>query len=341
MNILPWIIVCAAMSLVAGAQTTANKTDNQNAQTPPARTLVGADEIFFGIPAFSFSGEPVCDTLGNLYFEVTDPQHMIIGAGPFLGVTADGSRHVIYTIPSEYSKAPGLTLQAVSPGGDYYLLNTDYTRYTLIAFNNNGEVASTRSLAIPPKTIPQFLAVADSGITYVQGYLQTSETVKKPRRTFIALFSASGNMLKDISLGAEPVDIVSLGQHPAEGAVVSGTDGKFYVLKADSIVILNQNGETERTFPFTKPDPKSTALRLDVSGGLMSVKFVSVSSVKGRAPTFTPRLLLLDAQTGEQRGDYVLDSSLSNMVLCFNRKDGYAVNVIKNDQAGKINVPLR
>ena len=61
-----------------------------------------------------------------------------------------------------------------------------------------------------------------------------------------------------------------------------------------------------------------------------------------KAPTVSLRFLVLDSQTGEQRGDYVFDpEQYFNAILCFTRSDGYTVYAIKGGQAAKQTLPLR
>jgi hypothetical protein len=51
-------------------------------------------------------------------------------------------------------------------------------------------------------------------------------------------------------------------------------------------------------------------------------------------------MLVLDSQTGGQRGDYKLDPALSNAVLCFTAKDGYVVIANHDGQAATQLEPL-
>jgi hypothetical protein len=340
--LLPFCLCCGA---IAFAQDKGSTVGADASQVPPPRTLRATSEIPLNVPNLGFSGEPVCDASGDMFFEIHNAQPGLSETGPFLGIQSNGSTHALFSVPAELtaaSKTPGITLQAVSPGGDYYLLNTDFKRYTLIAYNADGSEKRREDLEVPPDISPHRLAVTDSGVSYVQGYLDTNDPLDKPRKAFAALFSSSGKMVKSVGSGWHDISIVTMAKFPLEGAVTAGDDGRFYILEAGDVLVLNQSGEVQQKLIFHKPDPSAIALRIDVSSGVVAIELGRITREPKKAPTVSLRFLVLDSQTGEQRGDYVFDpEQYFNAILCFTRSDGYTVYAIKGGQAAKQTLPLR
>lgn len=99
---------------------------------------------------------------------------------------------------------------------------------------------------------------------------------------------------------------------------------------------------TDKTIHFVKPDPRLITNRIDYSAGLLSIQFYSVRHVPGMADQLDSRVLILDAQTGRVRGDYVFDEGLTGSILCFSRKTGYTMLAIDENKNSAFDiVPLR
>lgn len=308
-------------------------------QEPRTPKILSAEEtISLNVPSFGFVGNAICDASGRVFFH---PGNGINDLGIFLSASPDGKDHTIYKLPSDTTFS-GDTLQAVSPAGSYYLLQQDFKTYRLLHYSNDGTLGRRVLADIPAGVLVQFFAIVDSGVFYVSGYQEaTSETTSKTRKGFAALYDDSGKLVRNLSAEAHDVDIAMLASHPQEGDVTAGEDGRFYILLPSEVIVLDQNGEVERRFRFDKPDPNALAMRIDYSGGLISIAFDSVKHLPKHAVEISVRLLLLDAQTGEPRGDYVFDKNLTNTILCFSRKDGYSVFDVSGDKAARQIVPLR
>ncbi len=315
----------------------------QEQAAPPPKVLTGAGgKVSLGLPSFQYWGPPVCDAAGDMFFEA--PHQPLLGVGPFVGIRADGGSHATYATPAELvppSRSGHKALQAVAPGGSYYLLYSDMKRSTLIAYQGDGTVRHMQALATPSGFVPDRLAVADSGVIYVIGYVNNEEPLAKPRKAFAALFSAGGEILRKLSDGRPDTDLRAQSDKMREGGLTAGDDGRFYELAANAVLVFTQDGELERTIHFTRPSADALAARIDISAGLISIELQTVDGDKGKVGLIHPRFLVLDAQTGEQRGDYVLDSTLSNSLLCFTRQDGYILGALQGALMAKQMVPLR
>jgi hypothetical protein len=305
------------------------------------KTLSATDLVSFGIPSFSFSGAPLCDSAGDLYFEVSDSP--TVGAGPFLKISANGKSQTIFALPPDLassSASRGTWIKAVSPGGDFYLLHTDNLNSNeLVRYNSDGSVHTVQKIAIPSTVIVQRLAILDTGVSLIQGNLDPSQERAKTHVPFAAIFSSDGKLIRDLSPEVQPAAPAGRANHPIEGFVTSGDDGRFYVLKGNGVEVLSPNGEIQAQFAFRKPDPSSIALKLNVSEGLLSVELMGTAPTKNDLQPLAIRMLLLDAQTGDLRGDYVFDPTLTNTLLCFTRKEGYSVYVVRDGKAAKQIVP--
>jgi hypothetical protein len=304
---------------------------------PPPRVLTASGRIKLGIPMFGAIGNTVCDASGNLY--VNAGRLPFQTQGPFLGVQADGRKHVSYVLPQEAS-SQGSVVWAVSPGGTFYVLHGDFKEYKLVRFKGDGSVAGISSLAIPAGVYVEHLAIADNETMYVGGYRDTPEPLEKPRNGFAALLDASGKLVRDLSSDAPHVDLKASALHPLDGDAVTGEDGRFYVLGSKDVLVLNQAGEVERDWKLQKPNPGAIAARIDYSKGIISVVLQTGHPKPGQVTEVDTHALLLNAQTGQQ-GDFVFDPSTTGTVLCFNAQDGYSLMAVDGKMAAKDIVPIR
>jgi hypothetical protein len=122
--------------------------------------------------------------------------------------------------------------------------------------------------------------------------------------------------------------------------VIAGQDGMFYALQKDKIIAFNQSGKLERTLAFRKPNESWLAIRLDVSAGVASIELAAPEVQADHPQPLITRLLLLDVQTGEQRGVYGFSPGMPSSVMCFSRQDGFSVYGVENGQAVRRWFPL-
>ena len=149
-------------------------------------------------------------------------------------------------------------------------------------------------------------------------------------------------MVRNLSSEFLDMDLSNGSSSPQAGDVVAGDDGRFYALDGNAVRVFNQSGELLQTIDIHKPDLSAVAVRLDISRGIISVKLVQiVREKKDKAPIISQRFLLFDSQTGQLRGDYILNpKQFFNYILCFSRSEGYSVYAIKDRQAAKQTLPL-
>jgi hypothetical protein len=288
---------------------------------------------------FGSSGRDVCDSAGDIVFNVG---RGVFNQGPFLRVRSDGKQHVIYSLPPE-TTGRGNIAWAMTPGGAFYVLHENFKDYRLVRFNFDGSVRGITNLDVPPGVDIWFLAVTDNEAVFARGYQDDqSEPHDKKRAGFTALFDASGRMTHNLSGGSPEFDLAALEKHPLDGDVVAGEDGRFYILEDKKVVVLNQSGETQKELSFQKPVPDGNAVRVDYSKGLISILFHSVRRARPNQPADVEvRAILLNAQTGEQQGNFVFDPATTGSVLCFNVQDGYSLMAVDGKMAAKDVVPMR
>jgi hypothetical protein len=191
-------------------------------QSSPPSVLEGSGKkISLNVPMFGAAGNVVCDSSGNLFFHVS---HSGIPFNGFLGISADGSKHTLYSLPSEIGSLGNAW--TVSPDGILYVLHGDFKNYQLIRFKRDGSVGRTIPVDIPAGVLVQYLAVADSGTMYIQGYRDSVHGKEKPE--FASLFDDSGKLIRDLKKEAQKVDTGSFATGLQEGDAVAGTNGRFY-----------------------------------------------------------------------------------------------------------------
>ena len=302
------------------------------------RVLTAAGRVSFDIPMFGSVGRTYCDAAGDMVFDVGSLSN---DRGPFLRVQSDGRSHVIYSLPAE-AQGWGNIAPALTPGGVFYVLFENFRDYSLIRFKDDGSVDGTTSLQVPSGVNLLYLAVADNQIVFARGYRTSHEVSDTPRAGFEALFDASGRLVRDLSAMAPQFDKRALQTGPLDGDVIAGEDGRFYILDDKKVLALNQSGDVERELTLKKPSMEAHAVQVDFSKGLVSVIFHSVRRASSNEPASVQvRAILLNSQTGEQRGDFVFDSSSTGSVLCFNAQDGYSTMALSGGMAAKDIVPFR
>ncbi len=93
----------------------------------------------------------------------------------------------------------------------------------------------------------------------------------------------------------------------------------MYVLSSDKVTVMSETGGIVRRLRFRKSDPETTAVRLNVSDGLLSI----VLAKTGKDQVQIRKYLVMYAVTGEKFGYYEPSEELGNTDVCFSRTDGY------------------
>ena len=157
------------------------------------------------------------------------------------------------------------------------------------------------------------------------------------------MYGDTGKLLKELSTGVSAVDIKSLAILPIEGDATAGQDGLFYVLKSKTVVVLDQMGEVVRVLKFRRPEAMTSAWRIDVSRGKVSIGFNLLQPKQNSKEVIelNPRALLLDAQSGIELGDYVFNSEAGFSILCFDSSAGYTLFGFDDKDLPKVIAPLK
>jgi hypothetical protein len=307
------------------------------------RELKATGHIKTNVPMFSAKGNARCDVSGNFFYDagvvVLDHGHYV-EHGPYLEVSADGQKHVIFTLPPEVNS--GDSIWAVTPDGTLYTLNSDPDNSTLVHFASDGQVADISSLALPKRAKIQRMAVTNNGTVFVEGYLAVGQDASKPAPGFAAIFDASGTMTHDLSAGASEVDRLEGTKHVPEGDLVAGDDGKFYELEPMKVRVFNQLGDMISTLKLAKPSKDALAIQIDESQGWISVTFYTHSTpMPGQASVYQPTAVVMDTQSELSQRVYTFDPALSGNIQCYNVQNGYTLAAVDNKMLAFDQVPLQ
>lgn len=335
--------VYAALVLIGNLSThaQANPEIPPEIPAPKLHILTAIRTIPLGISPVVIGEQEVCDSSGNMFFDIGDQSGQ---KGPFLRVEPDGHSHAIYALPPSLAKNAWVHVKgAVAPGGSFYVYYVNFKNtagHKLIHYQADGTVGRTITLDLPAYAFIENFVVQDSGVLYVRGYQDNKDEWEKPRPGFAVLLDDTGKVIKDFSKNTQPVDLKAQSEGVPEGDAVAGDDGRFYVLESSDVLVLNQGGDIERVLKFTKPDPSAYATRLDVSGGLVSIKLTSIGTPK-EPNKITSRMLLLDGLTGELRDDFVFGpENSSRTVMCFRRDEGYSLFALDGKIMARDVVPI-
>src|SRR5262249_39665904 len=145
---------------------------------------------------------------------------------------------------------------AVTPNGDFY--EVTYLGKTgqafVLSFSSDGSVKSRIKLGAPPFSPVRF-AVFKSG-----EYLVSAVTYWPDQSPFIAVFDASGKLVKRLNEPAERTEKAERGRDTGttsdstmraaeKGIAISGSDGNVYLLRATSpaqVLAISPGGEVLR-----------------------------------------------------------------------------------------------
>jgi len=97
----------------------------------------------------------------------------------------------------------------------------------------------------------------------------------------------------------------------------------LYVLSSDKVTVMSETGGIVRRLRFRKSDPETTAVRLNVSDGLLSI----VLAKTGKDQVQIRKYLVMYAVTGEKFGYYEPSEELGNTDVCCSRTDGHVRSV--------------
>jgi hypothetical protein len=214
-------------------------------------------------------GEAKCDGSGNLFFEVDM-------GGSILEISKDGTRNTAYAMSQSSERPDGDGVQvmdfAVSPSGKVYELVQSSRETAVIDFDLDGSVNNKTKLSVPEHVEGRQLAVFDDSAVLFAGFYTKLAPQDRRGKSFAALFDPSGKLRKQLT-GYPDANLAELSKKIPDGALTIGQDGRAYLLSSDKILVVSESGEVIRRIPFRKMDRETSAVRLDVAEGLLSITF--------------------------------------------------------------------
>jgi hypothetical protein len=247
-------------------------------------------------PPFTFAGESQCDMDGNMYFHTMGSGYNFAeifelakdgNTGKFLRPTGK------FADPAEYE----FNDFWVSGDGNVWVLVGSGPAYA-IKFDQNGTMKDPLTLEVPEDVALFNFALFDSGYFFVAGDYLSKSGHHRQGQGYQAILNSSGLVTRELSLTGMDVNYFTPSQ--IDGGVASAR-GNLYFLGPDRITVISPGGEIVRKLSFHKPEPKSTATKIYVLGGMVVVK-LNVQT-KG-TNILSQRFLVLDEDTGEAKGYY-------------------------------------
>ena len=330
------LVVCSVLVLSGWifGQPPHRSSGSLRPEAPPPRrptTLNVSSVIDTGVPVFPFLGQPKADGDGDLFF-LPDGYD---GVAIFELTLPDPSRSRMYRMAPGNSGADFYMGSAVSPSGTLHVLAEDVKKnFRIFTFDSNGDVKRSTRLDAPEAVSLLAFAVFQNDSFLVIGY-RNATSGKAERKSYAALFSSSGTLLRDLTkgFGLKSGGLDAVGS-VRDVPVVASEDGNLYLLGTDRVLVVSRSGEVVRRIKVPRPDPEKEPLQLWVSGGLLGVKLGDYPGVdKAVNPTF----LVLDASTGREYGYFAPPAEARDMMpVRFTREGGFAF--LEVDEQRKIRI---
>lgn len=271
------------------------------------------------VPPFGYYGEPQCDAQGDAFF------HLYTG-GYDTSSIFELARHpedsLRYTVPANEINR-GIGTFTVTPDGKVFALgyhdNGEGVGTYLVGFDSDGTAKGKTRLDLPDRVDPESLSVFTNGTVLVSGHWDDRAPRGQRGERYVVLFGPSGQLLKRLEKGEGKVDLSTALTKLPEGAAVAGEDGYVYLLQSEKVVVISASGSIVRNIPFTKPDAAFSAVKVNVSGGLLAITLAKADA----GPTVY-RYLVLDSFSGQKYGYYEPGPELGNAGLCFSREEGFS-----------------
>lgn len=303
---------------------------------PQPRMLASSSERKVQVPVFAYI-ENQCDQDGNLYFHLDKGNY---NTSDTLVLSSDGKEGKVLTLSGEFSD-PALYAFAnfsVTPDGDLYILTAHAARHYLFGFGSDGSMKSPVTLMVPDKVMNDKIVVFEDGGSLFYGFYTSEASSKLAGKSYVALLDASGQVRKELnaSVNETLTDVNKIGDLH-DGGIAIGEDGNVYILTSKEIVVLSQSGDVVRRLTFEKPDPKSLALNLYMSGGLAVVGLSKIEAEREVRKDF----LVLDASTGKPMGLYEPSADIGFSDVCFSRNEGFTFMRMEKGQRTLLIAPLR
>jgi hypothetical protein len=287
------------------------------------------------VPAFSADIEPQCDRHSNLYFHLTMG---LSGPDEVMRLSQGDFKPALFAIPQDSRNKEYFIDFTVSKSGKVWLLGQDAARrYTVYGFNSDSEQASTQAMDIPDHVTILGFAASEDGRFFFSGFFNERADKEDRGKRYVALHDPSGRLLKQFEKSAfNEIKLEDVGKKLLESPAAIGDDGNFYFLSGDAVRVFAPSGDLTRTLRFYRPDKESTAGWMALSGGLISIQFVTTH--RNAPPTM--RYLVLDEIGGDVYGNYVPSAEVGSNPVCFSREKGYTFLWKANGKVRLLNAPL-
>ncbi len=318
-----------AASLLLGGQTARE-------QLPiTAKTLLPSTSRPLLVPPFTFWGNPACDRDGNIYFHVGGFSVIEI-----LRLAADGSEGKTFKASGQPPEVNGPDFGdfSVTPGGEVYVLAGIKGKSVLIRFDEDGTARDPVPLKLPDGVTGTNMVATDLGTILFFGYYDQTAPPATEGRGFLAILDTSGEVRKVLDAPASEVDIrkLSSGEGMAPGAAL-GDDGNFYFAGPRELFVISQGGELVGRIPYDNPDPKSSATKVLVSGGVAVIVLARVDNHQ-----VSRSYLVLLTPSGGSVGYYRPSEQLGGWgEMCFSPQRGFTFLKVENGQVKLQIAPLR
>jgi hypothetical protein len=280
------------------------------------------------VPAFSSTHPGQCDSLGNLYFQLSNGTERFDGSY-IMRLAVESETPTVYAIPLDLAKLHEAWVNfSVSLNGKVSILDEDGTgQMNILSYDANGRVISQVKLETPDQLDPRDLFVYDSGVILLSGYYGPQAPPLARGKTYTALFEPTGKLRKVLEAESNLfIDLMELKRKPLDSTGVIGPDQLLYYARSNHISAIREDGTVVRRFSFSKPADTDTVASIKYSDGLLSVEFVGMTAEH----TIRTQFLVLDVKTGDRVGFYTHTADQGNNSVCFSRHDGYTFFRIEN-----------
>lgn len=281
----------------------------------------------------------VCDGVNHLFYQLR-PANFSINDSIVMRLDVKTETPTLYEQPTGYAGKAALIRFALTPAGTlWYLDQMKNGVYTAVEFDSDGEAKSETHLDTPPGLLMTRFAVSDDDSILVGGFFTKDAAPERRGQSYLAFFRSGGVLAANASQFLTRVNLADFDQtHRVESAVTLGSDGNFYVLNRNSILVISEGGELIRRINFQPPEGKGEVYKLDLSGGLLSIEFLI--STPGTS-FLRPEFLVLETATGAPFAVYKTSEDLGDVCLCFSRRDGYLFSKIANGKIELVTAPLQ
>jgi hypothetical protein len=303
----------------------------------PTELRVSGSRVL-SVSTFATFDRAQCDAGGNLYYRPVAGS--LNDSNTVVRIDAHGETTTTYSLPSELNgKAPLMNFNVTRSGRVWFLNQLPSIEYVVLGLGADGKVDSRIPLNTPDKMFPTAFRVADDGIILVAGYYVETASKKLQGKPYLALFDRDGNVRKTLgSPDLDTIDLAAAAKGPTDAGIASGSDGNFYVVQRDRILVISEWGNVIGHLTFVKPEEGLIAQRLLYGDGFLSLELDAI----GQDHAVHPEFLVLYSATGATYAWYKLSEELvKSNPACFYGRSGYVFTTAEHHKFKLLAVPLR